>query len=476
MTDVVKNKNRLISSPEDARQLYTATPPEYRGKVGLEVEMPLFRPGACKPEIPKAAEMESLQRELKAKGYDAQLEPAGVLEYASPPVPVAETPRLVAQAKKDIAVFEAAMEDKGYARSPFCVLPTTTPAEALANKVSRERLEASLDCLKTSYPAETSKVPLLTTGVQTSFSPADQDEMFRMAKRAYALTPLLYAAMNSSSGFACNEPARQDQQIRGKYYECYGKSGGIAESFLKSSTSEELIRNHIAAVFETPMFFCYDLDGNLVRPEKGKVFTFRELKDKVLNTQSNYELAETFIYNDVKICNLRDAENNVVGKRIEVRPADSGLHQPYSVLLLTAALIPDGKTADTFDELLKEYGITGNPPKDAPILLAGRKAAVEHNGKFMDVNFGVDPDTGKPRSLREFAADVAGIISAHYANDKEVAPDVAKLCDLLLTGECDAKAHAAKYKSLEDVTAVLQKSQPLAANGNRPQPGRKHVA
>lgn len=476
MTDVVKNKNRLISSPDEARQLYTATPPEYRGKVGLEVEMALFKPGRLKPEIPKAAEMQELQKELKAKGYDAQLEASGVLEYASPPVNVADAPKLVAQARKDIAVFEQAMNDKGYERSPFCILPTTTPAEALANKVSRERLEASLACIKTAYPPETSNIPLLTTGVQTSFSPADQEEMFRMAKRAYALTPLLYAAMNSGTGYTCNEPQRHDDNARGKYYEFYGKSGGIAESFLKSATSEDLIRNHIKAVFDAPMYFAYDLDGNLLRPEAGKTFTFRALMDKGLNTQSNYELAETFIYNDVKICNLRDAENNVVGKRIEVRPADSGLHQPYSVLLLTAALIPDGKTADTFDALLKEYGITGNPPKDASILLAGRKAAVEHGGKFMDVNFGVDPDTGKPRSLREFAADVAGLISSHYANDKTVAPDVAKLCDLLLTGECDAKAYAAKYKSLDDVTAALQKSQPLAANTNRPQPGRKHVA
>ena len=476
MTDVVKNKNRLINSPEDARALYMPTPPEYRGKVGLEVEMALYKPGARKPDIPKAAEMQGLQQELKAKGYDAQLEAAGVLEYASPPVPVTDVTKLVAQARKDISVFEAAINARGYERAPFCILPTTTPAQALDNKVSRERLEASLACIKTAYPPETSNIPLLTTGVQTSFSPADQDEMFRMAKRSYALTPLLYAAMNSASGFVCNEPERREENMRGKYYETYGKSGGIAESFLKSSTSEELIRNHINAVFDAPMYFAYDLQGNLVRPDAGKVLTFRELMTKGLNTQSNFELAETFIYNDVKICNLRDAENNVVGKRIEVRPADSGTHQPFSVLLLTAALVPDGKTAQAFENLLKEYGITGNPPSDAPILLAGRKAAVEHKGKFMDVNFGIDPATGRPRSLREFAADVAGLVSAHYANDKAASPDVAKLCDVLLSGDCDAKLNAAKYPTLDAVTADLQKGKLLPANNNRPRTEPKHAA
>lgn len=476
MTDVVKNKNRLINSPEEARTLYTATPPEYRGKVGVEVEMPLFRAGVRKPEIPQAAEMQAMQQELKAKGYDAQLEASGVLEYASSPANVADASKLSLQVKKDIAAFEQTATEHGYARAPFCILPTTTPEEALKNKVSRERLEASLACIEANYPAGMMNIPLLTTGVQTSFSPADKDEMFRMANRAYALTPLIYAAMNSSSGFACNEPERKDVNLRGKYYEFYGMSGGIAESFLKSSNGEELIRNHIEAVFDAPMFFAYDLDGKLVRPEKGQVFTFRKLAEKGLNTQSNFELAETFIYNDVKICNLRDAESNVVGKRIEVRAADAGPHQPFSMLLMTAALIPDGKTADAFDRLLQEYGFTGNPVKDAALLRQARKDAVEHHGKFMDVPFGIDPQTGRSRSLRDLAADVAGLLADHYANDKAAGPDVAKLCDLLLTGECDAKQHAVKYKTLNDVTLELQKAKPVAANANALLAQVKHVA
>jgi hypothetical protein len=469
MTDVVRNKNQLIYSPEEARALYTATPAEYRGKIGLEVEMALYKPGAAKPSIPAAHEMRAMAQELKYMGHDAQLEAAGVLEYASPPVPVTDVAKLIAQSKTDMALFEDAAAKRGYTRAPFCILPTTTTEEALANKVGRERLDASLATLAESYPPGTQNIPLLTTGVQTSFSPADQDEMFRMLRRGYALVPLLYAAMNSSSGFSCNEPERKDVQPRGKYYEAYGPSGGIAESFLKSSNAEEMIRNHIASVFDSPMFFCYDLDGKLVRPGKGESLTFRKLADKGLNTQSNYELAESFIYNDMKICNLRDAQGNVVGKRVEVRPADSGLHQPASVLLLTAALVPDGKTAEAFDALLKDYGLTGNPKTDAPALLAARKAAVEHGGKFMDVAFG----TGR---LMDFAADVAGLVSSHYANEKAVAPDVAKLCDILLTGNCDAKLHAATYKTLNDVTAELQKGKPLAANTNKPQAQVKHVA
>jgi hypothetical protein len=473
MTDVIRTKTAFISTPEEARALYAPPPAAFTGKIGLEVEMALYRGASNGPAIPDAATMQALQARLKAEGFDAQLEASGVLEYASPPAKLADVSKLAAAARGDIAVFERAAAEAGYARAPFCVLPTTTTEDALQKRVSRERLEASLATLQESFPAGTVNVPLLTTGVQTSFSPKDEGELFRMTARAYALTPLIYAAMNSSAGFAGNDPGRRDEQLRGKYYEFYGPSGGIAQSFLKSATPEDFIQNHIKAVFDAPMFFAYDKEGKLLRPQKGELFTFRSLINKGLNTQSNYELAESFIYNDVKVCNLRDEAGAVVGKRVEVRAADSGLHQPFSMLLLTAALVPDGPSAARFDALLKDYGFTGAPPADAGLLTEARRAAVEHGGAFMDVAFGRNPASGRPRSLRDFAADVAGIVSTHYAEDKPAGPDVAKLCDILLTGDCDARLNAARYPTLESVKAELQKTAPKPANGNAPQPQRK---
>jgi hypothetical protein len=317
--------------------------------------------------------------------------------------------------------------------------------------VGRERLEAALAVINDIYTPETANIPLLTTGVQASLSPRDNDEMFNMARRGYMLTPLLIAAMNSGSGYACNDNTRQDAHVRSKYYEIYGASGGISEAFLQSRNGVELVENHIRAVFDAPMFFAFTPAGEMVRSTKDNVITFRKLAEKGMNTQANFELAESFLYNDIKICNLRDGEGNAVGKRIELRPADSGLHQPASVLLLAAALIPDGKTADAFDVLLKDYGFTNTPPEDAALLKASRAAAVDHAGRFMDVRFG----TG---SLRDFAADVAGLVSAHYAHEKDVQRDVSTLCDILLTGNCDAKRHAENYKTLADVTAELQKN------------------
>jgi len=451
MTDVTKGKVRIIASEAEARALYATAPEEYHGKVGLEVEMPLFKRGATRPEIPKAEEMLQMHSALKAKGYDAQLEAAGVLEYASPPVDVKDAARLVQSSKEDLKAFEAEAAKHGYSRAPFCILPTTSLEDALNNKVPRERLETSLAVIRDAFHEDITHIPLLTTGVQTSFSPKDNDEMFRMAQRGYALTPLLIAAMNSSAGFSCNDNTRKEDHLRGKYYDFYGTSGGISPAFLKSSNAEELITNHITQVFDAPMFFAYDNEGNMLRSTKDNVLTFRKLEALGLNTQTNYELAETFLYNDIKICNLRDGTGAVVGKRIEVRAADSGLHQAASTLLLTAAVVPDGKTADAFDALLKDYGFTGNPKQDAPLLLAAREAAIHHQGRFMDVPFG----TG---SLRDFAADVAGLVEAHYAADRAVAPEVSKLCEVLLTGNCDAKLFAAKFPTLQSVANDLQKT------------------
>jgi hypothetical protein len=460
MTDVVKNKSDLIRSEAEARRLYTAPPKTYTGKVGLEVEMALYRPGKTRPDIPDAQTLTDLHAELKRKGHDAQLEASGVLEYASPPENLDRVGHLVAKVKTDMADFEQASAQRGYARAPMSIMPTTTVEQALDNKISRERLEASLQVIAEVLDPSLIRVPLLTTGVQTSFSPKTMDELFNMTYRGYGLTPLLIAAMNSSPPYVENDPKRLNHHLRGDFYNAYGGSGGLSQAFLKATDTESFIRNHIKAVFDAPMFFAYDHDGSLIRSTKDDVLTFRKLCDRGLNTLSNYELAETFLYNDIKICNLRDETGAVVGKRVEVRAADSGAHQPVSTLLLTAALVPDGKTAEKFDALLKAYGFTGDPATDAPLLQQARHDAVYHEGRFMDIPFGKDA-AGKPRSLREFAADVAGLIVEHYAAEKALAPDVSRLADILLTGNCDARVMAAQYRDLGELTAALQ--QPSAA-------------
>jgi hypothetical protein len=455
MTDVQKTNLKKISSFEDALPLYAPPPKRYTGKIGAEVEMPLVKPGLSKPALPTALEMQALQKKMKDMGYDAQLEPAGVIEYASPALQNDDVAALLRAVKKDIAVFDKAANDEGFTRPQFSIVPTTTREEALGNMVSRERLQVSLKAMQEIFDENTLRLPMLTSSVQTSFSPEDPEQMFRMVKRAYALTPLLMASCNASSNYIMDEDKKLDYLPRGKYYLGYGEAGGVSPAFLKSSTGDEFIRNHIEAVFNAPMHFAYNAEGGLIPASKENRITYAKLVEQGLGTQSNYELAETFLYNDVKICNLRDEAGKAIGKRMEVRGADSGYDQPVMAILLTAALVPDGKAADDFDALLKDYGFTGNPKQDADLYLKSRDAAVNNGGKFMDVTFG----TGR---LRDFAADVAGILVNAY-DGKIPAKDMERLTDVLMTGNCDGKIFAEKFANLAEVTASMQKAAAVTA-------------
>ncbi len=460
MTDVQKTNTRKISSINDALGLYAPPPVQYTGKLGIEVEMALIDARAGTPAVPGPAEMQKLQDTLKAKGYDAQLEPAGVLEYASPATTPDGIAGLIATIKNDMDIFTAAANAEGLTRVPFSIVPTTTEQDALDKTVSRPRLQVSIGAMKEIFPPNTLRLPLLTSAVQTSFSPKDADEMFDMANRAYALTPLLMATCNSLSGYVVNEDKKLGEIPRAKYYEGYGRAGGLSEAFLKATNGQQFIENHIREVFQAPMHFAYDLDGNLFPASKKEPITFEGLMAKGLNTQSNFELAESFLYNDIKICNLRDDAGAVVGKRLEVRGADSGIDQPVMAALLTAAIVPTGESAQAFNALLAEYGFTGNPVQDAPLLKAGRDAVVNHNGKFMDVEFGCDPQTGKPRSLREFAADVAGLVAKRYEREPALSADVSRLVDVLLTGNCDAKVFSAQFPTLADARDYMLQAAP----------------
>jgi len=461
MTDVNKTKTQKISSLADALPLYAPPPASFANKIGVEVEMPLMKLTAGKPAIPTTADMADLQAQLKAKGYDAQLEPSGVIEYASAPFNVGDTKNLLNAVKSGVAEFIQDSAEAGFARSPFCIVPTTTKEEALGNMAARERLQASLTAMQEIFDENTLRLPMFTSSIQTSFSPENADAMFRMAYRAYALTPLLMAATNSSSGFVAGEEERVDYLPRGKYYLGYGEAGGISPAFLKSENGAEFIENHIKAVFNAPMHFAYDLDGGIIRSTKEDRLTFEKLIARGLNTQSNYELAETFLYNDVKVCNLRDETGAVVGKRLEVRGADSGVDQPVMAVLMTAALIPDGPAADALEKVLKDYGFTGNPKADADLFLSSRAAVVDNGGKFMDVKFG----TG---SLRDFAVDVAGIIVNAYEGQKMDA-DMSRLMDVLTTGNCDGKIFKEMLPTFADVKNALKAPEAQKpANGNTP--------
>lgn len=451
MTDVKKDKTRLIATPSDARDLYAPPPAAMTGKMGVEVEMPLY---ACRDNgirIPTVAAMARLQEALRDQGHDAQLEAAGVLEYASNPADTQDAGALLSAVNRDLDVFEAAAHAAGYAVAPYSILPTTTREEALANMASRERLVTSINAMHKIFPKTTVEIPLLTAGIQTSFSPVDAEQMFRMTRRAYLLTPVLIALSNSSAGFVKNNAKPQKRNYRMRLYDGYGEAGGISPAFRRAVDGKSFIDAHIDAVFAAPMHFAYRPDGSLQAATPDAPLTFAGLVARGWNTQSNYELAESFLYNDIKICNLRDAKGNVVGKRMEVRAADAGPRENVArALLLTAAVVPDGPAADAFEKLCAMYGFTGAPAEMADLLELSRESAIEHGGRFMDVAYG----TGR---MTDFCLWLADIVEKNWTSAPGV--DAAMLADLsaaLRRGQCPAARTAQEAPTLGQVTQDLK--------------------
>ncbi len=467
MTDVNKKNSELISSFKDALALFKPSPSSMTNKMGVEIEMGMFSSeNENQIIIPTSLEVEKIKKALEKRGQMVQLEAAGVIEYASNPVSVDQPIKLLKEMKKDLEVFEEEIQKQGFKRSPVSILPSVTIEDAMAVRSSRERLNIALSTVPNIFKPEALTIPLLTTAIQASFSPTDKEAMFRMAKRAYALTPLLMLVTNSHTGFLKNNPIRQNKHFRGKGYDCHEASGGIADSFLKSSNGDEWVKNHIKSIFDIPMYFACNKDGstftaangNPVTSTKRNPLTFRKLIKEGLNTISNFHLAESFMYNDVKICNLSDEFGKVAGKRLEVRAADSGLHQPEDLILLTSALIPDGETAIAFEALLKKYGFTGDPTQDTEFLLGARNAVVENwDHAWKEGNFG----KGK---MTDFSRDLANIMEDHYINSSDdisaIEKPLSRLLNDLRSCESDATrlANSEHGSSLEKVNQWILKA------------------
>lgn len=449
MTNVSKAANKTVATISEAQKLYALSPAGEARKIGVEVETHIVTPDL---KMVNAQTMADLQSHLAQRGFNAQLEAASVLEYASPAFPIEQTMDLAARVKSDIAVCETAVREKGLAPMPYPLLPTETLAEARKNMNDRERLQIGIKALSGLSDHGAVAVALLTAGVQVSLSPQDHDEMFRMAYRAYALTPLLMAATNADVGFADNDPQRRGYHIRGAYYSDYGNSGGISHAFLRAKDGATLVAQHCGEVFDALMYFSYAPDGSLIPSCPHNRQCFAGLPSD-MKTQSNYELAESFLYHDVKICNLRDEDGQTIGKRLEIRCADRGASQPVMTPLMVGALIPDGPTADSFDKLLASYGFAGDPRKEAQLFLTARDAVVNHKGSYMDVAF------GRKGRLLSFSKEVASLLDDHYGRigtASLIATDYRRMMDVLHTGQSDALVFAQANDSFEASQKALR--------------------
>ena len=454
MTDVRSDDFTLINKADDVLPLYRGNgQAENRQYIGFETEIGVYKKGADgKPAGASTKETADLLQYIKDLGHQPQLEMASAVEYASPPFRVTEVRRLVDEINNAWDAYNGAIKAKGFTPNNSSFFPFATLETAEGNLVDRDRARGLVKGMKLHKNPEFLKVTLLATSTQVSLSYKDADDLYDLLATGYALQAPIFGLFATYPAYVEGQEKPVDYNPRAAFYSAFGQQGGIPDSFLQAKDGEDFIRRHAQQVLETPLLYYYDQDKNIVWPEKP--VTLNELKDIGLNTKSNYDLAESFIYTDLKIANIRDEEGKPTGKRIEVRGIDAGeLGVKAGVPFIHAAL-RDPETREQVKALLADYGLTPGQDGWQERLKQARHNAAFHGGKYLDVAFGVRPD-GAEGNLKEFSRELGNILQLHAQRNPDVKDALQPLIDITRSGLTIAEQKARATKSYEHANSQL---------------------
>lgn len=462
MTDVRNDDFTLINSIDDVVPLYRGNgQAEHEQYIGFETEIFVYRKGEDgQPKGATARECAELVQHLKTRGLEPQLEMASAVEYASPAFPVTETAKLNSTIARAWQAYKQGIEDAGFKTNDAALAPFVTLDSAKDNLVDRDRARGLVKGMDLFKAPEFLKVTLLCTSTQVSLSYASPDDLRDTLTTGYALTGAIFGVFANYPAFIEGKDERLTANPRAAFYEAFGKDGGIPQSLLQSTDGEDFIRRHAQQVFKTEMLFYYDQQQNLVWPEKP--VKFEDLQKIGLNTRSNYDLAETFIYTDYKVCNIRNAEGTPIGKRVEVRGFDAGELGAHAAVPFCHALLRDPAGRSAVQGLLADYGLLPDQDGWQERLLVARHNAACHGGKFLDVPFGTRPD-GSDGNLKDFARDLGQILKAYTARNPELAGALAPVIEICETGKPLAQIKSEQTRDYNHAVAQL-----LHANDDAP--------
>lgn len=435
MTDVRNDNTTLIHSIYDVLPLYAGNGlASDKQTIGMETEISLYRrnqdgtlTGAT------AQECADLVTILKAKGYTAQLEMASALEYASNAYRVSDLAIMSQEVRSDYAVFRQHVSDAGL-HAARAQLPFATLASARRNLVDRDRARGLVEGMHRFKPEEFLKVTLLCTSTQVSVSYSDPNDLYRTLCTGYALSPVIFALFANHPVFVEDGVDMRQQHPRATWYGAFGNVGGIPASLLAAKDGNDFIRRHAEQVFTNDMLFYYDKNGDIVWPEKP--LPFAALAALGLNTRSNYDLSKSFLYHDLKVCNIRDESGVATGKRVEFRGFDSGDVSTLSAHGFIGLLLRDEQANEELQGLLLTYGMTPDCENFTRNLVSSRAAAAQHGGKYLDVAYGQG-------SLKDFCRELAGILQHACTRQPTACPDLEAVIAMAMSGTSLAALHAA---------------------------------
>lgn len=442
MSDVKADDFRIINGKDDIINTYCGA--KTCTKAGVEIELAFFN-----PETPGLAPMSVPQnRTVKCAANHAlngewiRNEPTSdFLEVGS----IASLPGYLRDVMDDsntkIKVLSEKAESVGLKRSYFQGLSHLSAAQLLENIVDVERYQAFFKPPRKDMQDVATYFSVCKSN-QVSVSYRDPDHMLDNVRRLYFLTPFLFLLTDNSSAFDEGKPFTGHSGMH--HRASLGDSGGVPYYVFSAKNGREYIDAHIDHVMKNPLFVYYNKEGQIERLPSGMWTSFNELKNKGLNTATNYFFAESVLWPDIKIAVLKNDEGDVYNHRFEARMLGVGMHQHQTALLIIAGLAfrPDFDLA--VDILLKNFGFDKNAPDQSQkYLKQAYKDAREHNGRFMDIPYG----TGE---MRDFATQFAEILERTYMTegfDKELEP----ILSICRTGCTDAKVNALLFPTLEEI-------------------------
>lgn len=290
---------------------------------------------------------------------------------------------------------------------------------------------------------------------QVSVSYRDPDHMLENVRRLYILAPFLFMITDNSSAFAEGRPVSGHPGMQ--YRTALGRRGGVPDYVFTAQSGEEYVREHINHVMTNELFVYYNEEGELLRLPENEWLTFHDLRERGLNTATNYFFSESVLWPDVKIAALKDESGQVINHRYESRMWGVGIHQHQSALLITAALAFNAAFSEKTDRLVSSFGFeAGDAGQFRARLQNAYSSAREHNGAFLDSAYG----TGR---MNDFARRFSDLLEEAYDGqgfDAALAP----ILSICRTGLTDAKVNRLMFPALEEVNAFQRSYDPALFN------------
>jgi len=445
MAEVKADDLRLIDSPADVRHLYEGSGNDM--KAGVEVELCFFDPKSADltpmNELQNNAIRNAANEILEGNDWFHQEPTADFLEVGTFACAFGCVKPIIKDTNKKIALITRKAQEKGLKRSYFQEFPDKSAKTLLKGLVNVPRYQAFFGPPREDMMDIAAYFSVCKSN-QVSISYEDTAHLLPNIRRLYALTPVMFLITDNSSGFDQGKPfsGHAGMHHRTSLHTSEGARGAIPGHLFTAANGDEFIDRHIDQVMNNPLYVYYNTEGELIRIPSGEWSSFNKLREQGLNTASNYYLAQSVLWPDVKIAPLKDDKGEIYNHRYEARGIGVGIHQHQSALLIISGLAFKEDFARETDELLKAFGFDWSEP-DAlkQRLMASYKAARNHNGKFLDIAYG----TGQ---MHDFTHKFADIIERHM-DSHAVHDELIPILDICRTGCTDGKINRCLFPDLQ---------------------------